>query len=299
MVQNTKYKLSVAIATYNEEKNIGRCLDAVKHLADEIIIVDGSSTDKTRKIAREHGAEVIKTTNKPIFHVNKQMAIDKCQGEWILQLDADEVVSPELAKEISEVINMSNDEIKNRKLDSKKTRLFNRHQHLLEERDGKYGKDTEEISAFFVPRKNYFLDRFLMHTAAYPDGVVRLIKKGKANFPCKSVHEQIEIDGQLAWLENDLLHYADTSFKKYLSRSNRYTSLTAQELLDSGLKPSFWQFLKAYFKAEKTFWSLFVRHKGFLDGFPGFVFSAYSGLHHLTAYIKFWELHTKQGSGTD
>jgi len=294
-----KTKLSVAIATFNEEENIGRCLEAVLDIADEIIVVDGSSTDKTREIARDNGAEVIKTTNKPIFHINKQMAIDKCQGDWILQLDADEVVSPKLAKEISKVINMSNDEIVNRKLDPEKTKLFNCHQRLLEQRDGKYGKDTVEVAAFFVPRRNYFLDRFLMHTAAYPDGVIRLIKNGKAKFPCESVHEQIEINGRVAWLENDLLHYADTSFQKYLTRSNRYTSLTANQLLNSGIKPSFWQFMKAYFKAEKTFWSLFLRHKGFMDGFPGFVFSAYSALHHITAYIKFWEEYRKQGSSTN
>ena len=294
-----RIKLSVAIATFNEEKNIGRCLDAVKNLADEIIVVDGSSTDNTREIAKKHGAKVIETTNKPIFHINKQMAIDECQGEWILQLDADEVVSPELAEEISQVIEMSDEEIKNRRIDLQKERLFKRHQRLIEERDGRFGEETDQIVAFFVPRKNYFLTGFLMHTGVYPDGVIRLFKKGKARLPCKSVHEQYEVDGQVGWLENDLVQYADTSFKKYLHRSNRYTSLTAQELIDSEIKPSIWQFLKAYFKAEKTFWSLFICHKGFLDGFPGFVFSAYSGLHHLTAYIKFWEKYNKQGSSTN
>jgi len=98
--KSQKPKISVAIATYNEEANITSCLEAVKGLANEVIVVDGSSTDETVAIAKKHGARVFVTNNKPIFHINKQMAIDKCRGKWILQLDADEQVSPELQDEI-------------------------------------------------------------------------------------------------------------------------------------------------------------------------------------------------------
>ncbi len=261
MVHNTKYQLSVALATYNEEKNIGRCLAAVKDIADEIIVVDGSSTDKTRQVARDYGAEVIKRENPPIFHINKQIAIDKCQGDWILQLDADEVVSKSLKKNILSIIN---------------------HQ-----------SSTIKYSAFYLKRKNYFLGHWMAKTGQYPDPVIRFFRNGKARLPCKSVHEQMEVDGEVGTLDGHLLHYPYPDFTEYLVKSNRYTSLTAQELLNSGIKPSFGQFMKAYFKAEKTFWSLFLRHKGFKDGFAGFVFSAYSGLHHLTAYIKFWEKYKK------
>lgn len=255
-----KIKLSVALATYNEEENIGRCLEAVEDIADEIILVDGSSTDKTREIAKKYGAQVIKTTNKPIFHINKQMAIDKCRGEWILQLDADEVVGKKLKLKLKEIIN---------------------------------SKTQIRENAFYIARKNYFLGRWMKKTGQYPDPVIRFFKNGKARLPCKSVHEQMEVDGKVGFIKEHLLHYPYPDFNEYLVKSNRYTNLTAQELLDSGIKPSFWQFMKAYLKAEKTFWSLFLRHKGFLDGFPGFVFSAYSGLHHITAYIKFWEKYKK------
>ena len=98
-------KLSVAIATFNEERNIAKCLESVKDWVDEIIVVDGSSTDKTREIARQFGAKVIKTTNKPIFHINKNIAINACHGDWILQLDADEIVPPEMRDEILDIIN--------------------------------------------------------------------------------------------------------------------------------------------------------------------------------------------------
>lgn len=254
--------VSVAIATYNEEKNIGPCLESVKNWVEEIIVVDGSSEDRTREIAREHGAEVIKTTNKPIFHKNKQMAIDKCRGDWILQLDADEIVSENLANEIISITK----------------------------------KDPSEIdfAAYYLPRKNFFLGKWMKKTAQYPDPVIRFFKNGKAYLPCKSVHEQMRVEGSVGHLKSHLLHYPNPSFSEYLRKSNRYTSLDAQEMLNQEKKPSFLGFVKAYLRAEKTFWTLYLRHKGFMDGFPGFVFSAYSGLHHITAYIKFWELYRKK-----
>src|SRR5688572_27419155 len=107
----TKINLSVVLATFNEEKNIGACIESVKQIADEIIIVDGSSTDRTREIADALGATVIKTTNPPIFHINKQKALEKAKGKWVLQLDADERVSAELLSEMEEVIKMSDQQI--------------------------------------------------------------------------------------------------------------------------------------------------------------------------------------------
>ena len=255
-----KPKISVAIATFNEEKNIADCLESVKDLADEIVVVDGSSTDKTVEIAKKYGAKVIVTDNPPIFHINKQKAIDECRGDWILQLDADERVTPELKKEIKS-------EIRNQK---------------------------PEIDAYFIPRKNYFLGRWLKKTGQYPDGVIRFFKKGKAKLPCKSVHEQMKVEGKVGWLKGHLLHYPYPSFSEYLKKSNRYTTLAAQEMLEKGKKPSFFGYFFAEWQAIKTFLLLFIRHKGFMDGFPGFVFSLYSGLHHISAYVKFWELYQQK-----
>src|SRR6185437_645004 len=98
--------LSVALAVFNEEKNLEACLESVKDIAQEIVIVDGTSTDKTVDVAKKFGARILIKDNPPIFHINKQKAIDMCKNEWILQLDADERVSPKLAKEIMNVINM-------------------------------------------------------------------------------------------------------------------------------------------------------------------------------------------------
>ncbi|MGB9911225.1 MAG: glycosyltransferase family 2 protein [Microgenomates group bacterium] len=255
-----KIKLSVALATFNEENNLTDCLNSIKDLADEIVIVDGGSTDKTVEIAKKFRAKLIITDNPPIFHINKQKAINVCRGEWILQLDADERVTLELKKEIKRIIKNS----------------------------------PHDVVAYFIPRKNFFLGRWLRKTGQYPDGVIRFFKKGKAYLPCKSVHEQMEVKGKVDWLKSHLLHYPYSSFSEYLKKSNRYTSLTAQELLKNGEKPSIFGYLKAEWQAIKTFLLLFIRHKGFLDGFPGFVFSLYSGFHHITAYVKFWELYNEK-----
>src|SRR3989344_1127453 len=188
-------KISVAIATFNEESNIADCLESLKNFADEVVIADGSSTDRTRDIASKLNAKVIKTTNKQMFHTNKNMAIDNCHGDWILLLDADERVTKSLASEIKSTI-----------------------------------KNNPRKNAFWINRKNWFLGGFLTKGGAYPDSVIRLFRKGKAKLPEISVHEQLKVEGQVGFLKNDILHLADPSFARYLKRADRNTSLTAKEI---------------------------------------------------------------------
>ena len=252
--------ISVAIATYNEENNIKKCLDAVSSWVDEIVIADGSSQDKTREIASTFkNVKIIKTTNKEVFHINKNMAINACKGDWTLQLDADEIVTPELKNEI---------------------------QSILE-------KDPKEIkeNGFWINRKNYFLGTFLKKGGQYPDPTPRLFKKGKGRLPCADVHEQPKIEGTSGHLKNDLEHYADISFSRYLLRHNRYTTSYAREFQDKNIPISGFSFLNYYF-IKPTWWFLmaFFRHKGFYDGFPGFVFAFYSALRFPISYTKYWEL---------
>lgn len=250
-----KMKLSVALATFNEEENIGKCLASIKDLADEIVIIDGSSVDNTVEIAKKFGATVIVTDNPPIFHVNKQKAIDNCLGDWILQLDADEQITPELGTEIKEIV-----------------------------------KKGSEFNGFWIKRKNYFLGHWLRKGGQYPDPVIRFFKKGKAYLPCKSVHEQMVVEGEVGWSENDMLHYSVPTFSRYLINSNRYTTLTAQELKEKEIAFNMLNHLNYFLlKPFSTFFSLYLRHKGFLDGFAGLIFALFSGLHFPIAYIKFWE----------
>jgi len=250
-----KSKLSVALATYNEEEMIGPCLQSIQCLADEIVIVDGSSTDKTREIAKEFGAKIIKTTNKPMFHTNKNLAINHCQGDWILQLDADERVPLELAEEVTQTVN----------------------------------DPKNEFVAFWLKRKNYFLGKFFKKGGQYPDPVIRLFKKGKARLPERTVHEQMEVEGKVGWLKNDLIHWATPKFSRYWLRENRYSSLEVENLSRERLNlfnPLNWlKFL--VIKPAFTFLNIFIFHKGFVDGWQGFVFAFFSGFHFAWAFAKY------------
>lgn len=264
-------ELSVVMATYNEETNIGECLETIKGLANEIVVVDGESQDQTRQIAKSFGARVIKTTNKPIFHINKQLGVDEARGRWILQLDADERVTQDLAKEIQKVVNQ----------------------------DLGLGVRSPYV-AYWIKRKNFFLGKFLTKGGVYPDPVIRLFKKGTAHLPCQSVHEQFQVDERVGWLKNDLIHLADPSFARYLQRNNRYTSLMAQEMAQTEEKLGLLPFIR-YFLVKPIYWFLltFVRCRGFVDGFPGFIFSLFSSLRFPIAYVKYWEMRKQSKKKVD
>lgn len=252
-------RISVAVATYNEDENIGRCLESVYKWVDETVVVDGSSKDKTVEIAKKYKAKVIVADNPPIFHINKQKAIDACAAGWILQLDADEIVSAELKEEILSTIHH---ESINRLID-------------------------QSINGYWIARKNYFLGKFLMKGGQYPDYTLRLYKKGKGRLPCKSVHEQAVVEGKVGYLKNPLLHYPYADFSEYLEHFNRYTDLIAEELRLERVKLSIIQFLN-YVSIKPLSWFVktYFRHKGFMDGFAGFVFSFFSALRFPVAYIK-------------
>jgi glycosyltransferase involved in cell wall biosynthesis len=256
-----KINLSVVMAVFNEELNIGRCLESVRKIADEIIIVDGQSTDKTVAIAKKYHARVISVPNLPNFHTNKNIAIDAAGGKWIFQLDADEVVSPDLAQEITRVIK------------------------------------SEKYNGYWLNRKNWFLSRFLTKGGQYPDPTLRLYKKGFGRLPAETVHEQAVVTGPTGHLKNDLLHYRDINFETYMLRFNRYTSLMASEMTLNHTPLNLWTlFSHLAIKPFITFFSLYLRHRGYVDGFPGFVFALFSGLRFGVAYIKYWQI-TKYPNG--
>jgi glycosyltransferase involved in cell wall biosynthesis len=254
-------KLSVVLATFNEENNLEACLDSVRDLADEIIIVDGSSTDKTVEIAKKYGAKVVVTQNLPNFHINKQKAIGLATKDWILQLDADEKVSPELAQEIKS-------EIRNPK---------------------------SETNGFWMPRKNYFLGRFLMKGGQYPDYTLRLYRRGKGRLPQVHVHEQAEVVGRVEYLKCALLHYPYKDFKSYLAKWDRYNELLASQIKEKVNDRNI--FIKSVYgvgylivKPAHWFLTTYIRHKGFMDLWPGFVFSFFSALRFPISYIKYLSL---------
>lgn len=262
-MEDKPIKLSIALAVYNEENNLTDCLESVKDIADEIVVVDGNSQDRTVQIATSYNANVIKTENKSNFHINKSMAINACRGEWILQLDADERVSSMLATEIKGVV---------------------------------HSDPTTQPEAYYLRRRNYFLGRWMSKGGMYPDPVIRLFKKGHAKLPEKTVHELMEVSGTTKWLNNDLLHVADPTFSRYLLRSNRYTTLQAEEWLkEAKLSLNTTTILRYILWLPLVrFLTIYLRHKGYQDGFPGFIFALYSGLHITSSYVKYWE-KTKLG----
>ncbi len=258
--------ISVVLAVYNEEANLERCLNSVKNFADEIVVVDGSSTDSTRQLAKKLGARVIKTTNKPNFHINKQMAMDAAKGKLVLQLDADEVVDDDLAA------------------------------FILKEYQARFERQTKPSEtqpvAWWLKRKNYFLGSFLKKGGQYPDPVIRLYINGFAKLPQKDVHEQMTVAGEVGVAAGHLIHYGNPSFADYLRKFNTYTSFKATQLKEAGQKITAGASFKyLLWQPLRTFFSLYFRHKGFVDGAPGFVFAVMSGLHHSIAYLKLWEIY--------
>jgi len=280
--------LSVVLATFNEEENIGACLESCKNIASEFVIVDGSSADRTREVAEGFGAKVIKTQNHPNFHINKQKAIDAAKGEWILQMDADERVSPDLAREIKYVIELDSAKAEKYQEDLSQKELFLRHLRILEKRDGQIGTDKREYVAYFLPRLNYFLGKYLRYGGVYPDGVIRLIKNGKAYLPAKDVHEQMEVGGRVGWLQSPLYHVDSPTFARYLARNNRYIELIRAQMVKERLEKGVLTLLN-YMLVKPASWFLVtqIRHKGILDGYQGIVFSFFSALRFPRAYWRY------------
>ncbi len=252
-----KDSLSVVLATYNEEKNLPDCLDSIKDIADEIIVVDGTSEDKTVEIAKKYGSKTIVTTNPQVFHINKQKAIDEATKDWILQLDADERVTPGLAQEIVKVL-----------------------------------ESNSHFNGYWIPRKNWFLGRFLMKGGVYPDYTLRFYKRGKGKLPQKDVHEQAIVDGEVGYLKHPLIHMADLEFSRYLLRFGRYTDFIAKQLNEQKVGKNPLSGLK-YMLILPVWWFLltYIRHKGFMDMWQGFVFSFFSSLRFPVGYMKYLKIN--------
>lgn len=265
-----KNTLSVVMAIHNEEDVIEACMRSIYDICDEIIVVDGESTDKTlekiKLLDSKKKVRIISVPNEKNFHLMKQVAIGASSCQWTYQIDADEQFSPELQNEISEIVS----------------------------------SESDDIIAYWSPRLNYFLGQPLRKGGQYPDPTLRLYLTGHGYLPAKNVHEQTQVTfqkmklghGKYIALENEeilptnsskiktlkhnLLHFPYRSFQMYLDKWVRYNKLEAGRI---DHKPSILSYL--IWKPAHWFFLTYLRHKGFVDGFAGFVFSFFSA-------IRFW-----------
>jgi glycosyltransferase involved in cell wall biosynthesis len=252
-------KLSVITLALNEEHNIGECLESVQW-ADEIIVVDSGSTDKTVEIAKKYTDKVF-TVEWKGYGATKNFALGQSLGDWILWLDADERVPEQLAQEI---------------------------QHAIRE-------DNAGFSGFSVARRAYFLGKWIRHCGWYPGRVTRLFRKANARFTENNVHEQVVIDGRVGELKNDLLHFTDPNLDHYFYKFNRYTTLAAQDVHAAGRKFSLYDLLV---RPPFMFFKMYVMKRGFMDGVQGFILCVVSSAYAFTKYAKVWEIQKSTSTTT-
>jgi glycosyltransferase involved in cell wall biosynthesis len=252
--------LSVAIVTLNEELNLPRTLASVRW-ADEIVLVDSGSTDRTVEIARSFGARVIER-DWPGFAAQKNFAISQCHGTWILSLDADEELTLDLQTQIRSLL-----------------------------------PTNPHVNAFYLRRRNLFLGRWIKRGGFYPDPKLRLFRRATASFASppqfeeRPVHETINFNGTSEELECDLIHHAYPTLSTYIEHMDRYSSLGAELLFEKGrTSASFFAFLLNVLVIPETkfVWDYFFRF-GFLDGREGLLLHLYHATYTSWKYTKAWE----------
>jgi glycosyltransferase involved in cell wall biosynthesis len=262
-------KISACLATFNEEKNIADCLESVKWV-DEIVLVDGTSNDRTVEIAKKYTSKIIVRENPLMFHLNKQKAFEAATGDWILYLDADERVTPELRDEIVQVTSLQA---------PVPAGPFRRSP-----------SDTvrgETFNGFWIPRKNIIFGKWIKHSLWYPDYQLRLFKRGKAFLPCKSVHEQPKLSGQAGYLKNPLIHYNYQTISQYIKKLNElYTENDAKILLAKKKKLHWYEAIRL---PTRDFLSTFFARQGYKDGLHGLVLSLLQAFSALITFAKAWE----------
>lgn len=256
LMKNKKPSLSIVIITLNEEKNIPRCLNSLRFLdgffaRPEVLVVDAGSRDRTRTTAKAWGARVL-TRGWKGYADQKNWALDRCRGDWILSLDADEELTPELIAEIKSVV----------------------------------PRAPASVSGYFLKRRAFFLGGWIRHCGWWPDAQLRLIRRGSGRFSLKPVHEGMEVKGATDELRAPMNHYTYDSIRQYLDKMNRYSDLALGTLKRK--KKIFWAYYLTLAPGV-TFLRMFILRGGFWDGWRGFVVCGLSAFHDFAKYAKLWE----------
>jgi glycosyltransferase involved in cell wall biosynthesis len=295
--------LSVVLITHNEEANIGRTLASVQPLvADgkgEIIVVDSGSTDRTVEIAKSFGAKVFVEDWKG-YAAQKNSAIDKASGPWILSLDADEEVEQPLAVEITDLFppaQPTRAELLERAKQSKSfiTRRTIREFKKLAEDKGVPAANFATVTGFWISRKNEFLGRWIKHGGFWPDPKLRLFRKDTARFEERLVHEDAQlVDGISGQLQGAILHHSYPTLADYIDHMNRYSSLGAEMAVAKGRRG--FNLFDIVLRPWATFIYNYFFRLGFLDGREGLLLHLYHAGYVSWKYAKAWELACKKNS---
>ncbi|MDI6807542.1 MAG: glycosyltransferase family 2 protein [Candidatus Eisenbacteria bacterium] len=242
---NPGNKISATVICYNEEEKIEACLGSLRW-ADEIIVIDSGSTDKTLEIAGRFTDKLF-SGPWPGYGEQKNKAIQKASYDWILSIDADERVTDELAREVRKALD-----------------------------------ENAACDGFFIPRKTFYCGKWIRHCGWYPDRKLRLFKKTKGRWS-PGLHERVILNGKAGDLSANILHESFTSIGEHIRTIENFTSIAARELRDSGKKARLFDLLV---RPGAAFFKMYFVKRGFLDGFEGFLVSILSSFHVFLKYSK-------------
>ncbi len=243
-------KISISIITFNEEKIIAKCLEKISW-ANEIVVVDSGSTDETVRICEKFGANVIYNKFEN-FGIQKQFALNQTSNDWVLSLDADEVLSEELISEIKNIV------------------------------------FTDEFDGYLIPRTHVFLNKIFKYGSENKKPILRLFNKKKGKFQENKVHETIEVKGKLSTLKNEMLHYTVSDIATAVRKNINYALLSGEFKKENNKKTSKFEVV---FKLLYEFIRVYFLQKNFLNGYQGFVWSIFSSFGSFIKYAKLNELN--------
>lgn len=253
--------ISVVVITYNEEQNLERCLESVRW-ADEIIVVDSFSTDRTVEIARRYTSIVIQHPYDGDIP-QRERGFSYAKSEWLFYIDADEEVTPGLSREIRESINTPG-----------------------------------ATRGYEIPRKVFILGRWIRHGGWYPDHTTRVFRKDSYRPEFAEVHGGFSVVGEKGRLTQDLNHYTYHSIDQYISKMNDYTSLQVSNKMQNKKRGQI-SFVKILLSPPSHFFRKYVSNKGYKDGMLGFIIAVLGAISTLALYAKVWEYHFRRNRGDE
>ncbi len=245
--------IAVVVNTHNEAEKLEDCLQSIRQLADEIVVVDMESTDESVAVARKFGAQVYQEKLVPYVELIRNQSVNKASGDWVLVLDPDERIPSKLAEELKKIA------------------------------------EENKFETVNIPRKNIIFGKWIKHTNWWPDRQIRFYKKGKVIWNDK-IHLYPQVKGKVIDLpakeELAIEHLNYESVSQFLSRQNRYSEVLAQNCVDEGQRFSWFNF---FWRPKRVFLQRYLRHAGFLDGFHGLALSILAVISQFAAEVKLWE----------